>query len=84
MIIVCNLLQIYLLIVLVRIVMSWFPLQRGGVAEQITGVLGGLTEPVLGPLRSVLPSVPMGGMRLDLSPLVLILGISVLQGILGC
>lgn len=75
----CSLLQLYLIVVLVRIVMSWFPLERGGVAEQISSVLIMLTEPVLGPLRQLLPSVPMGGMRLDLSPLVLIIGINILQ-----
>jgi YggT family protein len=79
---VCGLLQIYLLIVLVRIVMSWFPLQPGGAAAQIAGVLITITEPVLGPLRRVIPSVPIGGMRLDLSPLVLILGINILQGVI--
>jgi YggT family protein len=79
--VVCTLLQIYLLIVLVRIAMSWFPLKRGGAAEQIAGVLGKLTEPVLAPLRKVIPSAPMGGMRLDLSPLILIFGIYMLQGI---
>jgi YggT family protein len=79
--IVCSLLQIYLLVVLVRIVMSWFPLRPGGAAQQIAGVLVAITEPVLGPLRRVIPSVPMGGMRLDLSPLILILGINILQGI---
>lgn len=77
---VCVALQIYLLIVLVRIVMSWFPLQPGGAAEQVAGALMRVTEPVLRPMRQVIPSIPVGGMRLDLSPLVLILGINILQG----
>jgi len=37
-----------------------------------------ITEPVLAPVRRVLP--PMGG--LDLSPLVVIIGIQILTGIL--
>jgi YggT family protein len=37
-----------------------------------------ITEPVLGPVRRVLP--PMGG--LDLSPLVVIIGIQILTGLL--
>jgi YggT family protein len=79
---VCTALQIYLLVVLVRIVMSWFPLRPGGAAEQVAAVLMSATEPVLGPMRRVIPSVPVGGMRLDLSPLVLILGINILQGMI--
>jgi YggT family protein len=80
----CTLLQLYLFVVLVRIVFSWFPLRAGGVAQQIAAVLTALTEPVLGPLRRVIPSVPLGGMRLDLSPLILIFGITIVQGMIGC
>lgn len=79
---ICTLLQLYLIVVLVRIVMSWFPLQPGGAAEQISRVLIRLTEPVLGPLRAVLPSVPIGGMRLDLSPLVLLIGLNIVSGVI--
>jgi YggT family protein len=79
---VCTFLQIYLYMVLVRIVMSWFPMQPGGVGEQIAGLLIALTEPVLGPLRRVIPSVPIGAMRLDLSPLVLIFGVNLLQSVI--
>ena len=32
-----------------------------------------LTEPVLAPLRAVLPPVQMGGMGLDLSPIIVLL-----------
>ena len=80
----CTLLQLYLFVVLVRIVFSWFPLRPGGVPQQIAGVLVTLTEPILGPLRRVIPSVPMGAMRLDLSPLILIFGITIVQGMIGC
>ena len=38
-----------------------------------------VTEPVLAPLRAILPPVRIGGMALDLSPMVLILGIIVLH-----
>lgn len=79
---VCGLLQLYLLIVLVRIVLSWFPLRPGGFGAQVAGLLITLTEPLLGPLRRVVPSVPLGGMRLDLSPLILLLGINLLQGVI--
>jgi YggT family protein len=75
---VCLLLTLYLYVVFARIVMSWFPMQPGGVGEQIGGLLIAVTEPVLGPLRRMIPSVPIGAMRLDLSPLVLIFGIQFL------
>jgi YggT family protein len=79
---VCVLLQFYLYAVFIRIIMSWFPLQPGGVGEQIAAVLFTITEPVLGPLRSVIPAVPIGAMRLDLSPIVVIFGVQILQSMI--
>ena len=37
-----------------------------------------LTEPVLGPLRRALPPVRLGGMGLDLSPMIVLLGIEII------
>ena len=36
------------------------------------------------PLRRLLPPIRMGGMALDLSPIVAFFGLSILMGILGC
>lgn len=77
---ICLLLGIYLLVLLVRIVMSWFPVSRGGAAEQFLAVLHAVTEPVLGPLRSVIPPVRLGAAYLDLSPLIIFFGIQILRG----
>jgi YggT family protein len=79
---VCTLLGLYLLVLLVRIVLSWIPISPGGAMESIANVFYLLTEPVLGPLRRVLPPVRLGAMALDLSPLVVFIGIQVLRGIL--
>ncbi|MEN8113416.1 MAG: YggT family protein [Actinomycetota bacterium] len=38
-------------------------------------------EPVMRPIRSVIPPLRIGGAALDLSPLILILGIGLLQRI---
>jgi YggT family protein len=80
--IICNLLNLYLLILFVSIVLTWFPLSPEGLMGQIQRVLRSLTEPVLAPIRSILPSVRLGAASLDLSPMVLILGIFVIQGII--
>ena len=78
--VICTLLQLYLLILFVRIVLSWFPSPGEGAMASIQSFLFALTEPVLAPLRSVLPPVQMGAAALDLSPLVLTLGIIFLTG----
>ena len=72
----CQLLSIYLIAVFARIVLSWFPLSQGSPMAGIYSFLYTITEPVLGPIRRVMPS--MGGF--DLSPIVVIIGVRVLQG----
>ena len=70
---VCIAIQLYLIIVFVRIIMSWFPPTPGTTYAQIFEVFDRLTEPVLAPIRSVLPPVRMGVAALDLSPIVVFL-----------
>lgn len=77
--IVCQLLTIYMIVIFGRVLLSWFPTPPGGVLAGLQSFTYMLTEPVLGPLRRVLPTVGMGGMGLDLSPLVLMFGIPIIQ-----
>ncbi len=37
-----------------------------------------ITEPVLGPLRRAIPALRMGGMGLDMSPIIVVLGMQLL------
>lgn len=78
----CQILSLYVLMIFVRIVLSWFPTQPGGPVAKISEVLHAATEPLLGAVRRVLP--PMGAF--DLSPIVVILGLQIVVGriILGC
>jgi len=77
-------LNIFQWVVIIMIIMSWLiqfnviNLHNQFVA-MIWDAVNRLTEPVLGPIRRVLPS--FGG--IDLSPVVLFLGIMFLQGIIG-
>lgn len=74
----CTLLQVYLFAVFGRIILSWFPLSPQSPMATIYEFLYSITEPVLGPLRRALP--PLGAF--DLSPIVVIIGIQVLQGVI--
>jgi YggT family protein len=80
--IVCFLLQLYLIALFVRIVLSWFPGSSEGAMGAVSGFLWSITEPVLAPLRSVLPPVQMGAGALDLSPIVVTFGIFFLLNVL--
>lgn len=70
------LIDLYSLIVLVAVVLSWLGLSPyNPVVRAVTFV----TEPVLAPLRRVLPN--LGGF--DFSPMVLLLAIRLLRGLLA-
>jgi YggT family protein len=69
-----RLIDLYSLIVVAAIVVSWIDVPREHPAVRL---LQRLTEPVLAPMRKVLP--PMGGM--DFSPLVLLIGLRVLTSL---
>ena len=70
-----RLIDLYSLVVLVAVILSWVRLDPRNPLVTITQ---GLTEPVLAPIRRVLP--PMGG--LDLSPMVLLIARQILKGLL--
>ena len=77
----CTLLLLYMLILLVRIAMSWFPAPTSPAGERFVSILWSLTEPVLRPFRSIFPPVRMGGMALDLSALAPFIIIAILRNI---
>ena len=70
------LLEIYLWgILFPRAILSWFPASPGGALASVNGVLYRLTEPVLAPVRRLLPPVRAGGMGIDLSFIVVFFGL---------
>jgi len=76
--------NLYLFVIFVRIVLSWFPIGPDGVMATVQNVTYQLTEPVLGPLRRIIPPVRMGAAAIDLSALVLVLGYSLIIRPLIC
>jgi YggT family protein len=78
----CRLLDAYLIVMFARIILSWFPINPGSGMASVYGFLYSITEPVLGPIRRVIPPLGMGGMGLDLSPLVVFFGISILRSVI--
>ncbi len=77
--IICLLLWIYWILLLVRVLSSWFPIPPSGPVATIMGFVYDVTEPVLRPLRNLLPPIRMGAMALDLSPIIVFIVIGILQ-----
>lgn len=80
--IVCTLLGWYLLVIFIRIILSWIPIAPGGAMEGVASFFYAITEPVMAPVRGLLPPVQLGGMALDLSPLIVLFGINILRAII--
>jgi YggT family protein len=76
--IVRDLLQAYVVVLFVRAVISWFPMEPGSPLVPLARVLDRLTEPVLAPIRRILPPVRAGGMAIDLSIIVAIVAVEIL------
>ncbi|HEY5092157.1 MAG TPA: YggT family protein [Acidimicrobiales bacterium] len=78
--IVHDLISIYIYIILAVIILSWIPVTRSDGALATTNrVLRRLTEPVLQPLRAILPRPNFGGVGIDLSALVALILLEVIN-----
>ncbi len=78
-----NIIGLYLFIIFAWVVVSWLQMfgiinTRNSTVRSIVSVLDSLVDPVVAPIRRVLPA--MGG--LDLSPIVLIFGLYFIRDML--
>lgn len=74
---VANFVQIYLVLIIIRILLSWF--QTADWAANIISFLAPVTDPYLNIFRSIIP--PLGG--LDISPILAIFLLQLIPDILG-
>lgn len=72
-------LEVYLWGVLFpRALLSWFPVSSNGALATINTVLWRLSEPVLAPVRRIIPPLRLGGTGIDLSFIVVFFGIQLI------
>ena len=76
------LINLYSLAVLAWIILSWIRVSSSHPLARVVVFLDRIIYPLILPLRRVMPSPRVGGAMLDLSPIVLILGIAVLRGVI--
>ena len=73
----CNILYFLLL---ARVLLSWIPMRPDSKISQFFYVL---TEPLLGPIRSLINKSPLGGgMMVDFSPVIVLFIIQILRSII--
>ncbi|MDH3500733.1 MAG: YggT family protein [Acidimicrobiia bacterium] len=80
--VICTLLGIYVWVVIGRIILEWIPVPGDHPVGQVRRVLAQGTDPVLMPLRRAIPPLRTGTIALDLSPIVLIIGLQIVQAVL--
>ena len=76
--ILCAVVTVYLIVMVARAVFSWFPVRSGSALSSVSSILYDLTEPVLAPVRRVIPPAGM----FDLSFIVVFFLLLILRGIL--
>ena len=74
-------LQIYFYAVLAWVILSWIPTSSEHPLGKVNVFLDRIIYPVILPLRRVIPPLRLGGGMLDLTPIVLLIGIQLLMGL---
>ncbi|MCO6503328.1 MAG: YggT family protein [Acidimicrobiales bacterium] len=72
-------LDLYFYAIIVWVILSWVPVTPGHPVTRFQYALGRIIEPVLRPIRQLLPPIRMGAAALDLSPIVLIFLVQILR-----
>jgi len=80
--VVCLVLRMYTIVVFARVVLEWVPVGDEHPVGKVRHALRLVTQPVLAPLRALIPPARMGAVAVDLSPLVLILGLNLLAQVI--
>ena len=62
--------QIYIYLLLARIILSWIPLPDNPALNTAVRFIYDVTEPFLGLFRRLLPMASFGGMGIDFSPII--------------
>jgi YggT family protein len=74
------LLTIFLFVLLLHVIFSWVPRPPEPIMPFVLGVRR-VVEPLAAPLRRVIPPLRLGGVGLDLSIIVLFIGVRILMSI---
>jgi YggT family protein len=82
--VVCIALTVFTFLLLIRVIVSWaylfgFRPPYSGPMRTILDLLDDVTEPVLRPLRALIPPVRAGGVGLDLSIIIAFVILAVLR-----
>lgn len=76
--ILCTVIRLYSFAVLIWVILSWVRVPPTHPLARVTVFLDRIIYPVILPIRRIMPPLRLGGGALDLSPIVLLVGLSLL------
>jgi YggT family protein len=77
------LLSAFLICLFVRVILSYFPISYGTPMAGVQRAVGAVTDPILAPVRRVVPPVSLGGGGvLDMSPVIVFVVVFILLSVL--
>lgn len=79
---ICAALNLYSIAVLVWVILSWVRVPSTHPLAKITVFLDRIIYPVILPIRRVMPPLRLGGGALDLSPIVLLIGLQIIENLI--
>jgi YggT family protein len=79
---IATILEIYFYAVLIWVILSWIQVSSTHPVGRAQIFLDRIIYPVILPIRRVIPPVRLGAGALDLSPIVLLVGLRLLIGLL--
>lgn len=68
--------------ILIRIFSAWFPLPNSKLLRDSLRIVHQVTEPILKPFRGLIPIVRAGAVGIDISPIIAIFVLQILESIL--
>ncbi len=81
--ILANVVLLLMFALIIRIILDWVQVPAGHPVGRIRSGLASVTDPLLVPLRRLIPPVRLGAVALDVSVIVLLVALRILYGALA-
>ncbi|MBT8166495.1 MAG: YggT family protein [Acidimicrobiia bacterium] len=81
--ILANVVLVLIFALIVRIILDWVQVPSGHPVGRLRTTLASFTDPLLMPLRRLIPPIRMGAVALDVSVIVLLVALNILYGVLS-
>ena len=80
--ILANIVLAVIFALIVRIILDWVQVPAGHPVGRLRAALASVTDPLLLPLRRLIPPVRLGAVALDVSIIVLLVALQIVYGVL--